>query len=84
MIIFNKLIFWFGSNIFKIILFTILLFFLFFIFIISIPIVEFFNFFFNSFNEFQGLMNNIENFLKEFNWEKMEIKKDEIKDTQTL
>ena len=84
MIIFNKLILWFGSNIFKIMLFTTLSFFLFFTFIISMSIIDFFNFFFNSFNEFQDLMSNIEYFFKEFNWEKMEIKEDDVKDSNLI
>ena len=84
MIYFNKLIIWFGSNIFKLMLILIISFFLFVILIIAIPVLEFFNYFFNSFNEFQNLINNTESFFKEFEWEKIEIPEDEVPNSQTL
>ena len=80
MIIFNKLIFWFGSNIFKLILLLIGLFFLFIILIIAIPIIEFFNYF----NELQDSINNTESFFKELKWEKIEIPRDEVKSSESL
>ena len=84
MIYFNKLIIWFGSNIFKLMLILIISFFLFVTLIIAIPVLEFFNYFFNSFNEFQNLINNTESFFKEFKWEKIEIPEDEVPNSETL
>ena len=84
MIIFNKLILWFGSNIFKLILLLIGLFFSFIIVTIFIPLIEFLNYFFNSFNEFQNLMNNIESSFKEFKWNKIEVPQDEVPNSESL
>ena len=84
MIIFNKLILWFGSNIFKLILLLIGLFFSFIIVNIFIPLIEFLNYFFNSFNEFQDLNYKVENFFEELRWERIETPNDESRDSKSL
>ena len=70
---FSKILNWVTNNIFKIIFLSALLLALYLVIIIASPFFHFFSFINNSFNEFQDIFEEIDKYLKEFDWKKPNI-----------
>jgi|ETNmetMinimDraft_21_1059911.scaffolds.fasta_scaffold216005_2 hypothetical protein len=71
---FNKIINWFGRNIFKIITLFICSIILYFLIILLTPVFQFFGFIVESINDIQEIFQELEKQIDEFKWDDGERK----------